>query len=600
MSKGKNKNGGLRAFFKFVGNGRRLLATALLTGLLATVLNYITPQIISFTADSVFKDEPYSALALFLRLPGRGWFLSHIYVLAVSLIIVSVLQNLLLFVQRFYTQKCGEIVSRNMKNALFSHIQKLPFSWHQSIQTGDIIQRSTSDVDMVKRFISEQFVELVQTVILVVLGLVLMFFMNVWIALVAAVFLPVIFFVSVTYFAKVGARFQEADEAEGAVSAALQENLTGVRIVRAHGRQKFETEEFQKKTGSVSSKWISLSKAMGAFWGSGDLLAGMQVLFVLLLGAVFVAKDMMSIGTFLAFIFYNQTIIWPVRHLGRILGELSKARISTGRINEVMSAEPEPEPSDALKPVIKGEIEFKNVSFSYPDSPDKNVIDNVSFKIGAHKTLGIVGGTGSGKSSLVHLLNRLYDVSDGEILIDGINIKNIDRSYLRGKIGLILQEPFLFSRTIEENINIAQPSATKEDVRKFAGIAHINESISAFEKGYETLVGERGVTLSGGQKQRLAIARTLITKPPVLIFDDSLSAVDTDTDLAIRKALSENLTSTTLIISHRITTVMRADLVIVLDEGRIAQCGTHCELIAQDGAYKQIYDLQVSAGFMEN
>ena len=404
---------------------------------------------------------------------------------------------------------------------------------------------------------------------------------------------------SVTYsfifYSKISDRFRKADEAEGQLSAAVQENLTGVRVIRAFGREKYEIDRFDKKNNRFADMWIRRSYVMGMYWGFGDLFTGLQIMTILVLGTVEAVNGNISVGTFMAFISYNATLVWPIRSLGRVLSEMSKASVSIDRINYILEEEEEQDDPAGLTPDLHGDIVFDHVNFAYEGLMP--ILKDIHFTIKAGSTFAILGGTGSGKSTLMHLLDRLYELpkAGGTISIGGVDISAIRLSYLRENIGMVLQEPFLFSRTIRENISAARPSADMEEIRHASRIASVDDAIMGFSGGYDTIVGERGVTLSGGQKQRVAIARMLMQRAPIMIFDDSLSAVDAETDAKIRDALDQNLGgSTVILISHRITTLMKADCILVLSNGQIAQMGTHQELISQPGIYRDIYNIQTA------
>ena len=396
------------------------------------------------------------------------------------------------------------------------------------------------------------------------------------------------------FYKKISSRFQVADEAEGELTTCAQENLTGVRVVRAFGRERYEVDRFNRRNQRFSQLWIRLGKLLSIYWASGTLLTCLQVMVIILVGTVETVHGNMTLGAFLAFITYNEALAWPVRSLGRVLSDMSKAGVSLDRVGYILQAQEEQDVPEAQE-ATTGDIEFDHVSFGYEGQP---VLRDVSFTIPAGSTFAILGGTGSGKSTLVHLLDRLYDLPEGQgtITIGGVDIRKMNRESLRRQIGLVLQEPFLFSQTIRENISATKPQATEEELRRAAAIACVDEAITEFPDGYETVVGERGVTLSGGQKQRVAIARMLVQQAPIMVFDDSLSAVDAQTDAKIRAALRESLgKSTVILISHRITTLMQADRILVLDGGRVADLGSHRELISRPGTYKDIYDIQMSS-----
>ena len=339
---------------------------------------------------------------------------------------------------------------------------------------------------------------------------------------------------------------------------------------------------------------MKLCKLLALFWGAGDLFSGLQLMTVVIFGTVLCVRGQMTAGAFIAFISYNSMLTWPVRQLGRMVSEMSKAGVSIDRLCYIMNSEEEKDKADAVTPDMRGDIVFDHVSFGYGDVP---ILKDVSFTIPKGTTFGILGGTGSGKSTLMYLLNRLYDLPEqnGRITVGGVDVADMKGEWVRSNIGMVLQEPFLFSRTIAENIGIAKEELSLSDIRKAAAIACVDDSIMEFSQAYDTIVGERGVTLSGGQKQRAAIARMLTQKTPIMVFDDSLSAVDADTDARIRQELRKNLgDSTVILIAHRVTTLMQADCIMVLDKGQIAEIGTHEELMEHGGIYRKIYDMQMN------
>ena len=518
---------------------------------------------------------------------------------AAAVLAAAILSGVFSFLARINTARASENAIKSLRDALYGHIQKLPFSWHTAHQTGEIIQRCTSDVEVIRNFVSAQMVEVFRIVFLIVMTMAIMFSMNVKISLVVAVFIPIIALYSFFFSSKISKRFMDADIAEGKLSSTVQENLTGVRVVRAFGRENFEIERFDERNNHFADLWIRLGHMMTTYWSTGDFIMALQVLTVICVGTVSAVHGEITLGEFLAFVSYNATLTWPVRSLGKILAEMSKTGVSLERVSYILLAEPEHDPPRALQPPMDKDISFEHVTFGYENQ--KPVLDDVTFTIPAGSTFASLGGTGSGKTTLMHLLNRLYDLEPGcgRITIGGVDISRISRGYLRKNVAIVLQEPFLFSRTIRENIGITAQErdrdAMLEYVRAAARSACVDEAIEGFAQGYETVVGERGVTLSGGQKQRVAIARMLTQNAPVMIFDDSLSAVDAETDAKIRQQLKEKMGSaTTILISHRITTLMQADRILVLDNGRVADLGTHEELIARPGIYRDIYEIQMN------
>ncbi len=570
---------------EFFSNAKKYFIIAVLASFLSTGLNALTPQVFRFTIDSVLGSQEYSYLS------------NHLWLIAGLLVFLALLSGISLFVCRANASKAGENFAKNMRDSLFSHVQKLPMEWHDKNQTGDIIQRCTSDVEVIRNFVVTQLLEVFRTAFLVISSFGMMWAMNRKLSLVVLLFVPIVIIYSTIFYRLIAKRFTVADEAEGELSTVVQENATGVRVVRAFGREQFEMERFQDKNEKFAKLWIRLGSLSGLYWGVGDFITGLQVITIIVLGTVEAVKGSISVGEFIAFASYNTALVWPIRGLGRILSDMSKAGVSFERVNYIIHGKEEGYGQEYLdkKELPHYDIVFSNVSFQY--SSGKQVLSNIDFTIPQGTTFGILGGTGSGKSTIAQLLNRLYQLpeNNGSITLGGIPIDDIPLEALRKKIGIVLQEPFLYSRTIKENIEAASPGTSIEDIRQAAKIACVDESISHFKDGYETMVGERGITLSGGQKQRVAIARMLLQKAPILIFDDSLSAVDSQTDSLIRKALKQyEKEATILFISHRVATLMGADQIIVLNQGHIAERGTHEELMAASGIYRQVYDIQMS------
>ena len=564
---------------------------------LMNLLALIVPRVISYTVDTLITGKESNLPAFIVgaieSIGGSAYIREHLYLIAVFLMVIGALSALCNYLYRYYNNKGAETLVETMRNEIFAHIARLPFSWHTKNQTGDIIQRCTSDVDAVKNFVSGQLTEVFRVVLMVAFSLYFMFTINVKLALIAVILIPINIAYSAYGHKRMGKIFEEADVEEGKLSAVVQENLTGVRVVRAFGRELFEKERFEKQNHDYWKMWIRMDWVLAWFWAIGTLLLSLQTMIVVVLGAVFAVRGEMLAGEYIAFFSYNIMLTWPIRLLGRLISGLSRSEIATDRIRYIMNSEPEKDEGKKQRPEMTGDIVFNNVSFAYDES--KEIVKDVSFMIKGGTTVGILGGTGSGKSTLMHLLNRLYELpkENGSITISGVDIKDIEVGYLRENVGMVLQEPYLFSRTLAENIALGGTNAAIEDIKEAAGTASLLETIENFKEGFETTVGERGVTLSGGQKQRTAIARMLIGKSPIMVFDDSLSAVDAETDAKIRKGLMEKgKDSTVIIISHRITTLMAADNILVLDKGRLVESGTHDELIKNTGIYRKIYDIQ--------
>lgn len=565
---------------RFSQQVRGYFLIVLLASFISTILNALIPRIFSFTIDQVLVPG------------GISYLKEHLWILSLVVIGIALVNGVAIYLYRSNTAKAGETFAKTMRDMLFYHVQRLPVKWHAQNQTGDIIQRCTADVETIRNFVVTQVLEVFRTVFLLVTSLVMMFSMNVKLTFVALAFTPVIVLYSGVFYHLIARNFTAADEAEGELSTVVQENATGVRVVRAFGREKFEIDRFDEKNDIFARLWIRLGTLSGLYWAVGDLITGFQVLFIITLGAVEAVHGGITAGEFIAFASYNTTLVWPVRSLGRILSDMSKAGVSFDRVNYILDSEEEDMSEEGKKPEHM-DITFDHVTFGYGDG--QNVLKDVSFHIKEGATYGILGGTGSGKSTLVHLLDRLFVLEKGRIQIGGVDIQDIPVGWVREHVGMVMQEPFLFSRTIRENIAAANPEATMEEIREAAKIACVDEEILSFPDGYDTMVGERGVTLSGGQRQRVAIARMLIAKAPIMVFDDSLSAVDAETDTRIRRALKEKMKDATVIlISHRITTLMEADRILVLNHGKEEETGTHRELIERDGIYRKIYEIQMN------
>ena len=594
----KTKYTKLSLVWKFLEGSKTFFVISILATLMVNLFEMLTPQVIRTTVDSVIGEEPLDlpevCIALIEKIGGTAYLKEHLGVIAVIVLIFAVCGAVFRYIYMLYNSKGAERFVKTARDGLFSHIQRLPFSWHMKNQTGDIIQRCTSDVDMIKNFISEQLTSVFRIIIMIFLSLFFMFSMNMKLTIVAAVFIPIVFLYSFIFHAKIRDNFTKCDENEGVLSTIAQENLTGIRVVRAFGREKYEKDRFENQNQIYTNEWMKLCSVLSAFWATGDLVSGLQIMVIVILGAYFCVAGEMTAGDFIAFVSYNTMLIWPVRSLGRTISEMSKAGVSVDRLCYIMNAEAEKDKENAVTPDMKGDIVFDHVSFGYGDAP---VLSDVSFTIPKGTTFGVLGSTGSGKSTLMYLLNRLYDLPEenGKITIGGVDIVDMKGDWIRQNIGMVLQEPFLFSRTLSENIGITQEKVTLSEIREAAAIACLDDAIMEFTKKYDTMVGERGVTLSGGQKQRTAIARMLMQKTPIMVFDDSLSAVDAETDAQIRQALKSKLADATVIlIAHRVTTLMQADCILVLDKGKVAEIGSHEELMEKHGIYRKIHDMQMT------
>ena len=660
---------------------------------LVALFDLIIPRLIQYTVDAVIGGNlsavPAWAAGIITRLGGADFLRRNLWLAAAAVAAAALAGALSRYAFKMSNEKGSETFLQRTRDQLFKHILSLPYSWLGENSTGDIIQRCTSDVETIRVFVSEQLTSLLHVFILVFMSLYFMISIQPRLTAVTAVFIPIMIISSLIFYGLIGEEFEKVDSEEGHLSAIAQENLTGVRVVRTFGREKFERERFEAQNEYYTNHWIRLMRVLAAFWVSGNVIATVRNLTVAVFGAVLCVRNELTAGGLIAFLSYNALMSLPVRRIGRVIADMSKTGVSMDRLRYIMNAVPEDadalvsareafgDPAGSAGTLTKADgagerestallekkedqrfapmdrdIVFSHVTFRYgEDLPD--VLRDVSMTIRAGSTVGILGGTGSGKSTLVLLLDRMWELApeQGTISIGGVDIRDMDRGWLRQNIGMVLQEPYLFSRTLAENIVIAMPDASDEaaersarmeaiaksavhtagesagdenaavqkdagykgspyedpaelaaeleagrvmqEIRRASRIACLDEAVEHFADGYDTFVGERGVTLSGGQKQRAAIAQMLVRRTPIMIFDDSLSAVDAETDTRIRHALHKNTADATVIlIAHRITTLRNADEIFVLEKGRIAEHGSHDQLLAGGGIYSRVYALQ--------
>ena len=517
-------------------------------------------------------------------------------VVALGFIGLALLEGLFTFFSGRLASRAAESIALRLRNYLFDHIQRLSFTYHDRTPTGDLIQRATSDVDAVRRFFAEQAIGIGRIGLLFVVNWIALWNLNGQLALFSVVVVPVVLVMSTFFFKRVSKVYEEYQDQDSKLSTTLQENLTGVRVVKAFARQAYEKEKFERDNQEKFRRGKRLLMMHSLFWPTADVLCNAQMLAGFGYGALMTMRGDISLGDYLAYMGLVVLLIWPMRELGRMIVQASMGMVSHGRLMEVIREEREPIDEGAHRPAresrVRGALEFEGVGFEY--AAESRVLKDITFTVRPGQVVALLGPTGAGKTSLVNLLPRFYEYTSGRLTLDGIELKHYPRYYLRQQIGMVEQEPFLFSRTIRENITYGVGREVSDaDVEAAARAAAIHDVILSFPDGYNTLVGERGITLSGGQKQRVAIARTLLKDPGILILDDSTSAVDTETEAAIREALEKLMRGrTTFIIAHRIQSVMNADQILVLEQGRIAQRGGHAELLAQEGLYRRIYELQ--------
>jgi ATP-binding cassette subfamily B protein len=561
-------------------SGFRLRYTGALLALgVAALSKTSTYLLLSYFIDNYIKNrtQPYPLLLI-----------------ALGFVFLAALEGTSSFTAGRFTAQTAEGVTRRLRNYLFDHIQHLTFSYHDKTQTGELIQRCTSDVDAVRRFFADQAIGAGRVVLLFVINFVAIMRLNATLGLVSIVAVPFVVITSAFFFKKVSKTYEAFQEQDAVLTTTLQENLSGVRVVKAFARQGFEKDKFEKDNREKFERGRRLTRMHAMFWPASDILCGIQTMVGWLVAAMMVINGQITIGTMLAYMGLIGWIIWPMRNMGRLIVQTSTGLVSFGRVSEIIKQPREPLDEGDYLPDhdVKGEVVFENVGFHYEaGSP---VLQDIDFECQPGQAVALLGSTGSGKTTLVNLLPRFYEYTAGHVWLDGIELNRYPRRYLRRQIGIVEQEPFLFSRTIRENITYGVGrDVPNEEIEAAAKAAAIHDVILTFPKGYETLVGEKGVTLSGGQKQRVAIARTLLKNPHILILDDSTSSVDTETEAEIREALEGLMKNrTTFIIAHRIQSIMNADLILVLDKGKIVQRGKHEDLVEQDGIYRQIYDIQ--------
>lgn len=517
-----------------------------------------------------------------------------LWMIAAGFVLLAVVEGGFAFLSGRLAAETAEGSTRRLRNYLYDHIQHLTFTYHDKMQTGELIQRSTSDVDALRKFFADQAIGIGRIVILFVINFGMIMTINVQLAFMSIIVVPVIVVTSILFFKQVSKRYEAYQEQDAIVSTNLQENLSGVRVVKAFARQSYEIDKFEKENWKKYDLGKRLLLMHSLFWPISDIVCGAQIITGFYMGAVFAINGTITVGSYLAYVGMLSWIIWPMRNLGRLIVHLSTGMVSFGRVLEIIKQDREPlDTGTAMIPHrLNGEIIFQNVGFKYEEG--EPVLENINVHVKPGQVIALLGSTGSGKTSLVNLLARFYDHTSGQLLLDGVELTEYPRRYLRSQIGIVEQEPFLFSRSIRENITYGVgKKVDQHEIENAAKNAAVHDVITSFPEGYATLVGEKGVTLSGGQKQRVAIARTLLKNPRILILDDSTSSVDTETESEIRNALTNLMADrTTFIIAHRIQSIMDADQILVLDKGKIVQSGTHQQLMQTEGMYRQIYEIQ--------
>ncbi len=563
---------------------------------LASFFLFCIPYAIKSAVDIVLAQAetvpvPFFQAVLESGLAERG-FVGKLFFVAFFLLVMTLLASLFTYLHGRLASLSAETVARKLRNRLYDRIQRMPCTALDEMETGDLVQRCTSDVETVRVFLDEHLTTIARSTVTVAVAVALMLPLGVEMTIASTLLLPIVILFSLLYFSKVRGCFQEVDEAEAAMTAAIQENLSGIRVVRAFSNQQLEISRFGVKNDAYRDRWFRLISIMSAYWSVSNLLVFGQRGICLAVGGWMLATSGFGPGDFMAFLVFVSLVLWPIQRLGRVMADMGKASVSLSRISGILDAPVETDPPEARELTsATGRLEFRDLSFVHGSG--KAVLKGVSITIQPGETLAIIGPSGSGKTTLIDLLLRFYDFDEGAIFLDGIDIRRIRRTSLRSSIGVVRQSPFLFSRSVRENILLARSSANEEEIHHASEVAALHETVKDFDAGYDTVVGEKGVTLSGGQRQRVALAREVLRDPPVLVLDDGLSAVDAATETEICNALeSRKGRKTTIVIAHRFSTLRLADRIVVLEDGAVTQAGGHAELVSEEGLYKKLWRIQ--------
>ncbi len=574
---------------------RTRYSLALIAMGMASVFTIVAPLVGMYALDVVvYQDFSLGAnvlVSLTRELSGSDSFTWYLWLSAAAGVLLTLLVGVFSFLKSRWAAIASEALAKRLREELFRHLHRLPAAFFDTADSGDLVQRCTSDVETIRVFLQAHVVEIGRAVLLLSAMLPVLFWRDYRLAWLSICLMPLLGVGAFVFFRRIKTLFEITDASEGVLTAVLKENLTGIRVVRAFARHDFEQDRFSQRNKAFRDNYYRLNKVMAVYWCSSDFVATCQIGIVLIAGGVFLVEGSLTVGELFVFISQVSMVIWPIRHLGRVLTDSGKAIVALGRVDHILNA---PEESFEPTPTIgrgPGTINVANLDFSYPNG--QAILRDMSLSVASGETVALVGPPGCGKTTLIRVLLRFYPYQRGQVKIDDLEINETDRAWIRAQIGVVLQDPFLYAQTIDSNLRVGRPAAPHEDLLEAAKDASLHASISKFPKGYNTMVGERGVTLSGGQRQRVALARALLKDPPILVLDDSLSAVDTDTEHRILTALEQRRgRRTTLIVAHRLTTVRNADRILVMDNGCIVQQGPHQQLAQEQGPYRRLCEIQ--------
>lgn len=572
----------LKRIMEYIKPSSKWMLIAVAIMILATLIDLIAPWILREIFDK--------------GVDGKN--MNIVIMLALALLGVQIVKSVSMFVQSYAQELVGQNVVYQLRKELYEHLQRLSFTYYDKAQTGQLMSRMTGDIESVKNFVGFGAMSLF-TGILTFIGTVIFMMAMQWkVTQISLVTVPLILLVVRRFNRKVGPAWSDIREQMGKLTTTLQENIAGIRVVKSFATENVEQQKFAERNEQNFETNMKRARLEANAFPQMGFYGGLTFVLMIVIGAIFVVRDEMTIGTFMAFQWYTWGIIWPLNMLGWQINIMQQALKAAPRVFEVLDTKIDIESGDkrADQYVIRGNVSFKDVTFFFADQDqerDKPILDRIAFDVKQGEVIGVLGSTGSGKSSLIGLLSRFYDTSTGQVFVDGVDVRNYKLDGLRRCIGIVPQETFLFSASIRDNIAYGNPDATQEQIEAAARKSQIHEFIVGLPDGYNTRIGERGVGLSGGQRQRVALARAILMDPPILVLDEATASVDTATESAIHEALLEVMKGrTTFIIAQRLSSVQHADRIIVLENGRITEQGTHKELKANNGFFSQLFDRQ--------